>query len=97
MIDKKLDRLGKYVEEMDRKKPFELLIKYINQLNEDIKKSRFNLEKSVCIIGPEGGFDQEEIIQAKEHGCSTVTLGEHRLRTETAAIAAVSIISFSSN
>jgi 16S rRNA (uracil1498-N3)-methyltransferase len=68
-----------------------------SSLNEDIKNSRFNLEKSVCIVGPEGGFDQGEIIQAKEHGCSTVTLGEHRLRTETAAIAAVSIISFSSN
>jgi 16S rRNA (uracil1498-N3)-methyltransferase len=44
------------------------------------------------IIGPEGGFDQEEISFAKECGILTVTLGKRVLRTETAALAILSMI-----
>lgn len=46
----------------------------------------------VLVIGPEGGWDQEELQQAQESGFQTVTIGERILRAETAAIAAVSIV-----
>ena len=39
------------------------------------------------MIGPEGGFDKEEISLAKENGIVSVTLGKRILRTETAPIA----------
>ena len=39
------------------------------------------------MIGPEGGFDKEEILLAKENGIISVTLGKRILRTETAPIA----------
>ena len=43
----------------------------------------------VVAIGPEGGFSPEEAAFAREAGYQWVSLGPHRLRTETAAIAAV--------
>lgn len=48
--------------------------------------------KSVGIfIGPEGGFESNEIEFAKENGGKIISLGKRILRTETAAITAVSM------
>ena len=41
------------------------------------------------LIGPEGDFSIEEIAQAKQAGWIPISLGDSRLRTETAALAAV--------
>ena len=38
------------------------------------------------LIGPEGDFTRDEIALALENGYKTVTLGENRLRTETAGL-----------
>ncbi|GGW62781.1 16S rRNA (uracil1498-N3)-methyltransferase [Winogradskyella epiphytica] len=58
-------------------------------------KSQLN-PKSDCtiLIGPEGDFSLKEIEIALEHGFIPVTLGETRLRTETAAIAACHSVAF---
>ena len=45
-------------------------------------------------IGPEGGFAPEEVAFAKENGVLTATLGSRILRTETAPLAALSILMF---
>ena len=45
-------------------------------------------------IGPEGGFEQEEIEQAVEKGVKPVTLGRRILRTETAGIAVLSVLMY---
>jgi len=45
------------------------------------------------LIGPEGGFSDNEIDLAEKHGFISVSLGNNRLRTETAAIAATQILS----
>ena len=48
--------------------------------------------KSVGIfIGPEGGFETSEIAALEDIGSKTISLGSRILRTETAAIAAVSM------
>ncbi len=44
------------------------------------------------LIGPEGGFSEEEVEQARSKGWKVVSLGPRRLRTETAAIAAAAAI-----
>ena len=44
---------------------------------------------TMIIIGPEGDFSPEEVEMAKEAGFVPVSLGESRLRTETAAMFAV--------
>jgi len=46
------------------------------------------LEKTIILIGPEGDFSKEEIAMALKHGFVPVSLGNSRLRTETAAVLA---------
>jgi len=51
------------------------------------------LDGSLAVaIGPEGGFSSGEIERAKAHGALVAQLGPNTLRTETAAIVAVSLI-----
>ena len=45
-------------------------------------------------IGPEGGFDEEEIRTAVEAGIRPVTLGRRILRTETAGLYVLSVLGF---
>lgn len=44
------------------------------------------------LIGPEGDFSDEEISMATQNGYIPVTLGQSRLRTETAGVVACSIV-----
>jgi 16S rRNA (uracil1498-N3)-methyltransferase len=46
----------------------------------------------LCLIGPEGGFTEEEAAAALAAGCRAVSLGQAILRTETAAAAALAVI-----
>ncbi len=46
----------------------------------------------LVLIGPEGGWSQEEAQIAEQAGIQPITLGQHILRAETAAIAANSIL-----
>lgn len=45
------------------------------------------------MVGPEGGFSDEEEAEALRHGAQPLSIGPRVLRTETAALAAVSILS----
>ena len=50
-------------------------------------------ERSVAVvIGPEGGFTEEEVAAVREAGYECVTLGKRILRAETAAIAAAAVV-----
>lgn len=46
----------------------------------------------LLIVGPEGGFAEEEVRAAEEAGCRTISLGKRILRTETAALVGTSCI-----
>lgn len=45
-------------------------------------------------IGPEGGFEEEEVSQAIEAGAIPLTLGKRILRTETAGMALISVLAY---
>ncbi|RHR32976.1 16S rRNA (uracil(1498)-N(3))-methyltransferase [Clostridium sp. AF19-22AC] len=45
-------------------------------------------------IGPEGGFDEEEVEKAAAEGAQPVTLGRRILRTETAGLTVLSILMY---
>ena len=45
-------------------------------------------------IGPEGGFDLDELELAKEAGCEIITLGKRILRTETAGMMLLSVLMY---
>ena len=43
-------------------------------------------------IGPEGGFEESEVETLQQEGAHVISLGKRILRTETAAITAVSMV-----
>lgn len=45
-------------------------------------------------IGPEGGFEEKEIVRAKEYGIQPITLGKRILRTETAGFTVMAWIMY---
>ncbi|CAM3406787.1 16S rRNA (uracil(1498)-N(3))-methyltransferase [Aequorivita lipolytica] len=74
-------------------------LKCIAHCEETDKKSLKSVlipnKKTTILIGPEGDFSSEEIALAKKNGYVPVTLGESRLRTETAAIVACHSVAYS--
>ena len=46
------------------------------------------------VIGPEGGLSEEEVLQLREAGAVTVSLGKRILRTETAGMAALAMLNY---
>ena len=57
-----------------------------------ISKALKKVKNKVIIIGPEGDFSLDEINFAREYNYNEVTLGSNRLRAETAAIVACSLM-----
>ncbi|MDQ2076568.1 16S rRNA (uracil(1498)-N(3))-methyltransferase [Marinimicrobium sp. ABcell2] len=51
-------------------------------------------ESVALLVGPEGGLSEPEIAQAREAGCAPLTLGPRVLRTETAPVAAISLVQY---
>ncbi len=47
-----------------------------------------------ALVGPEGGWTEEEVDQVRTHGFVTVSLGPRILRTETAAVTLISLIRY---
>lgn len=62
------------------------------ELSEGMEKTRELIQKALpgqeiaVFIGPEGGFEEEEVSMAAEAGFVPVTLGKRILRTETAGL-----------
>lgn len=48
--------------------------------------------KTLIAIGPEGGFSNEEVALAIQNGFTAISLGNSRLRVETAGVVACSLI-----
>lgn len=75
-----------------------ILIPY--ELERGMRETRKIIEaikpgQSIAVfIGPEGGFEKEEVEQALGCGARAVTLGRRILRTETAGLTALSVLMF---
>lgn len=54
--------------------------------------ARLTLDHPVVLVGPEGGWDPEELAAADAAGALRVALGPHVLRAETAAVAAGALL-----
>lgn len=71
--------------------------KFIAHCTNDAKRdltdlNNVSLSSKIILIGPEGDFTQEEIELALEHHFNAVSLGQTRLRTETAGIVAATLL-----
>ncbi len=51
-------------------------------------------DRIAILVGPEGGFEESEVRLAEEHGFLPISLGKRILRSETAAIMSVGLLSF---
>lgn len=60
----------------------------------DVLRGKQDITRIVALIGPEGGFSSVEASMAREKGFHAVSLGQNILRTETAAIAVLSMIGY---
>ncbi|RYE36704.1 MAG: 16S rRNA (uracil(1498)-N(3))-methyltransferase [Sphingobacteriaceae bacterium] len=65
-----------------------------NSEKTSIKEALLPQQKYLILIGPEGDFSPQEIKLAIENGFQAITLGNSRLRTETAALEACFEVNF---
>ncbi len=64
--------------------------RYLNEVASPAKDT-------IVLIGPEGDFTQEEVDMAQNKGYETISLGQTRLRTETAALVALMTLRLNAN
>lgn len=60
----------------------------------ELKQDKTNNKEVNIIIGPEGGFDIEEINYAKQNNVHLLSLGNRILRVETATLTALSYLNY---
>lgn len=58
------------------------------------RKSEAGSSGLLMIIGPEGGFSEDEAELARASGCHLLSLGRNILRAETAALAATALVQY---
>ena len=91
-IKKKLTELKNEIKDYDL-----VIVAYEDENKTTIKqilKNKTNLSNIAIIIGPEGGIDKFEVEELIKCGAVTASLGKRILRTETASIAMLSMISY---
>lgn len=67
-------------------------IAYVDSQNPDLLSNKVGSGKNIVLIGPEGDFTENEITSAITVGWKPVSLGNSRLRTETAGLVACHLI-----
>lgn len=85
-----------YKEALKKAKELDLLLVPYESKNgmEDTKATLAEIKNGMSVgilIGPEGGFEENEVEQAFEMGGKVISLGKRILRTETAAITSVAM------
>jgi 16S rRNA (uracil1498-N3)-methyltransferase len=66
----------------------------VEENHDDFITARERASRILVLIGPEGGWSDEELTLATAQGCRPWCLGPHIMRVETAAAAVVAILRF---
>ena len=94
----KLNPIVSYKEFIGQPREGLLFIAHCAEDEKSELKRRVAPDKDITIlIGPEGDFSRTEIENAYENGFLPVSLGQNRLRTETAAIVACTTVNLINN
>jgi len=89
----KLNELTSFKELITNNKTDINFIAYCDEIKKThLKNLATKGNNTLILIGPEGDFSPEEVKLAIENGYQVVSLGESRLRTETAGIVACHIV-----
>ncbi len=67
-------------------------IAYVPENGEHLKSVYQKQQNALILVGPEGGFHASEVAQCEQKGFKAVSLGQSRLRTETAGIVACTLV-----
>lgn len=86
-----LNNLTSFKELMNAQYSQKLIAHCNDEDKTELKNLKFN-EPTLLLIGPEGDFSKEEIELALNSGFKPISLGESRLRTETAGIVACTTV-----
>ncbi len=85
-----------YIKYISEKKDLQKFIAFCEESNARNNLSTFKpFNHSTILIGPEGDFTKEEIDLALQNNFIPVSLGETRLRTETAGVVAAALLKIS--
>jgi 16S rRNA (uracil1498-N3)-methyltransferase len=91
-----LEEPKKYIEYIKKVKTENKFIAHCEEDDKQSLKSSIStlqpINPSTILIGPEGDFTPQEIVLALENNFTPVALGETRLRTETAGMAAATLL-----
>jgi len=91
----RLNELSTYKSFINQDFNGQLFIAHCEETDKKSLKSQLQSSKDITIlIGPEGDFSVKEIEMALQHNFIPVTLGNTRLRTETAAIVACHSVAY---
>ena len=91
----KLNPLISFSEFINKDFESDLFIAHCEKTDRKTLKTSLQPKQDVIIlIGPEGDFSKSEIEKALQHDFTPITLGESRLRTETAGVVATNMISY---
>ncbi|MBD3304181.1 16S rRNA (uracil(1498)-N(3))-methyltransferase [Candidatus Woesearchaeota archaeon] len=87
---------AKFEEMLDFTEDYDLKLIALPTAKQDIKHAlqKRRPKRILCLIGPEGGFTDEEQDKAKKRGFTPVKLGKEILRVETAGIAMLAMIKY---
>ncbi len=69
-----------------------LLPGYVADQESDIDGSNISADRSTLLVGPEGGLTPEEQKALAAAGWSTIALGPHILRAETAVVVGAALL-----
>ncbi len=91
----KLNPLIKFSDFINHDFDSNLYIAHCEKVNKQTLKSvLLPNQKITILIGPEGDFSSSEIEKAIQQNFTPISLGESRLRTETAGVVATQMVSF---
>ena len=62
---------------------------YPSEQKPDLSELIETNQSKIVLIGPEGDFSEEEVTRALDAGFRAISLGQQRLRTETAGLMAL--------
>jgi 16S rRNA (uracil1498-N3)-methyltransferase len=89
----KLNEAVKFSDFISQKKEGSLCIAHCEDVEKTMLKNAVkNQQKITILIGPEGDFSVTEIKLAQQNKYTPISLGESRLRTETAGLVAVNTV-----
>jgi 16S rRNA (uracil1498-N3)-methyltransferase len=91
----KLNPLTKFSDFINQDFDSNLYIAHCEKIDKKTLKSvLLPNQKITILIGPEGDFSTSEIEKSIQQNFSPISLGESRLRTETAGVVATQMVSF---